>query len=395
MARIYMDANATTPLLPEVRVVMEEVAAETFGNPSSVHAEGRAAREVVERARAQVAAAAGARPAEIVFTSGATEANIAALRSASRLGEARGRGHMVVSAVEHPSVIETARALALERGLELSVVEPDEHGRVDPDAMLAAVREDTALVAWMLANNEIGNLYPVAEIAEPLRSRGVHLHVDCVQALGKVPVDLSAIGADSASLSAHKAHGPKGVGALWLRSGAHFAPLMTGGHQERERRAGTEAVALAAGFGAASAAAARDLPAVSGDLRRLRDQLWRGIRGAVAGAHLNGDPNPLGRAPNTLNLSFEETEGETVLISLDLVGVSVSSGSACTAGSSEPSHVLSAMGLSPARARAAVRFSLHRGNTAAEVERVVSALPEIVETVRAAAPPPPEGERGV
>ena len=386
MKRIYMDANATGPLRPEAREAMARAWDEAWANASSVHGDGQRARKMLEAARAEIAAVVGVDPERVVLTSGATEANVTALRSAVQYGAARGRRHVVVSAVEHPSVLETLRSMAADNEIELDEVRPDGYGRMDPEAMLSFVRDDTALVALMLANNEIGNLYDPTALSAPLRARGVHLHVDAVQALGRVPVDVDALGAATIALSAHKVGGPKGVGALVLDPMARVRPLVTGGHQERERRAGTEATPLVCGFAAAVAAAVAGREADVIRVRALRDHLETGLLDGVEGCHVNGDPDGERRLCNTVNVSLDGTEGETMLIALDLEGISVSSGSACTAGSLEPSHVLLAMGLPAERARAAVRFSLTSESTAQDVARVLEVIGPVVSRVRDAAP---------
>jgi cysteine desulfurase len=300
------------------------------------------------------------------------------------LCEARGSALVVTTAVEHPSVLGPARWLA-HNGCELRIVGVDGLGRLDPERVAAAVDDGRpAIVSVMLANNEIGNIFQIVEIAQLVRARGAVLHVDAVQAAGKLPVDVRTLGADLLSLSAHKIHGPKGAGALYIRRGLKPAPLLIGGHQERGRRGGTENVAALVGFGVAAELAGQALAQEPTRIGALRDRLWDGIRARIEGVHRNGDPERC--LPNTLNVSFDDAEGEVVLVSLDLEGVSVSSGSACTAGSLEPSHVLLAMGLDKARAKGAVRFSLGRGTTAAEIDRVLGLLPDIVARTRALAP---------
>jgi len=382
--RTYLDANATTPMSPEVSAIMHRVHREVWGNASSVHTEGRAARQEVEKARSHIAAAIGATPADVIFTSGATEANNTAISAAAAAAKQRGRTHIVASAAEHPSVIGPLERLERDEGFEISWVKPDTFGRIVRASVLQEIRPQTGLIAIMAANNETGNLFDVPGLISEIRDQEVHIHVDCVQHLGKETVDVQKMGASSASFSAHKIYGPKGIGALYWRAKNRVRAFLVGGHQERERRAGTEAVALIAGFGEA-ARQAKDLSGMQ-QTRALRDLLWQGLCDRIEGIHLNGDPNPDARIANTVNVSFDNTEGETLLISLDLAGFSVSSGSACTAGSLEPSHVLVAMDMDPERARAAVRFSLTRNCTEAEICRLLDVMPEIVETVRSAHP---------
>ena len=356
--RVYLDHNATTPLAPEAAAAMQPwLASGTVANPSSVHAEGRAARDAVESAREQIATAVGApSPKEIVLTSGATEANHAALAVA--LGH-----HLVTTTVEHPSVLDAARASGA------SLVAVDAHGYVSRAALDAAIQPETRLVSVLWANNEVGVIQDIAEIAALCRARGVLLHVDAVQALGKLPVDVSALGCDLATFSAHKVHGPPGVGALWVRRGVPLEPWLRGGHQERGRRPGTENVAAIAGFGAACARVPELLERAP-TIAALRDSLWRGLT-ALGPAVRHGGDRAL---PNTLNARFVGVDGELLLMALDLAGVSVSAGSACTAGSLEPSHVLLAMGVPEADARGAVRFSLGERTSPADIDHTLSVV---------------------
>jgi cysteine desulfurase len=368
--RIYLDHNAGAPLRVEARAAMLAVLG-VPGNPSSAHREGARARSAVETARAEVAALVGAAPPEIVFTSGATEANNLALR-----GGAAGRG-IVTTAIEHASVLDTARAC----GGPLSVVGVDGEGRVSAADAVAACDASTALVSVGLANGEVGSLAPVAAIAAALRTRGVLLHTDAAQAAGRLPIDVGALGVDLLSLSAHKLGGPAGVGALWVRRGVSLLAQATGGSQERGRRAGTENVAGIVGFGAAARVARAELAATAAAATALVDRLWLGIRKGVPGVVRYG-PHDAPRLPNTLNVGFAGATGESLLALLDLAGVAVSLGSACAAGSAEPSHVLLAMGLDRDAARSAIRFSVGPGTTADDVDRVVALLPALVAQVR-------------
>ncbi|MGM0578197.1 MAG: cysteine desulfurase family protein [Myxococcota bacterium] len=379
--RVYLDHNATSPLRPSARRAMDEVRAGAGGNPSSVHAEGRAARAALERGREQVARAVGARPTDLVLTGSATEANNLALKGLALRHLGGPRRRVLVSAVEHPSVLAPARWLADgPLGLEVEVVPVDAAGRVDPAEVEARLGDDVLLVSVVAANNETGVLAPVAEIAEAARSVGAHLHVDAAQALGRVPVDVGAWGVDMLTISSHKVGGPSGAGALWTRSGLAPTPLLHGGHQERNRRGGTEDVSAAAGFGAACEEATRDLEAEAGRMARLRDRLWASLRDGVGDVRRVGDPERC--LPNTLNLLFEGAEGEALLFGLDLAGVACSSGSACTAGSLDPSHVLLAMGLDEDLARSAVRFSVGWDTTEEDVDRAAAVLPGLVARAR-------------
>jgi cysteine desulfurase len=371
--RIYLDNNATTMIHPDVLPVLEASLRDVFGNASSIHKEGQAARRVIEDARESVARLIGAAAREVVFTSGGTESNNAAIFGALRES---GRFHIVTTAIEHPSVAEVVGELE-RRGCEVTRVAPPRSGEVSAQQVIEAIREDTKLVAVMMVNNETGVVQPVAEIGRACRERGVHFHVDAVQAAGKIDVDVNAIQCDTLALSAHKMHAPKGIGALFVRRGVGMASHILGGAQERRRRAGTENVPLAAAFGAAAA--------MAGDLiaRRRMGELRDGFEQQVvqqAGASLDVTVNGANvrRVPNTSNVTFHGADGEGIVIALDLAGVAVSTGSACSSGRVEPSPVLLAMGLTPADARATVRFSLSRFSTAEELDRVAQLLRDLV-----------------
>jgi len=381
--RIYLDHNATTPVRTEVADAMLRVLRGVPGNPSSVHAEGAAARAEVERARERVAALLGVTGAEVVFTAGATEANNTAL-CAIAAGRPDGRRHVVVSAVEHPSVDAALDELA-RRGHPVTRVPVDRSGRVAPDAVEAALRDDTALVSLIWANNETGVIQPVEAVAELAHARGAWLHSDATQAVGKHPIRPGALPVDLSSLSAHKLGGPKGVGCLVVRAGVPFAPLLHGGPQERRRRGGTENVAGVVGLGVACELAQRELPERVAAAGRLRDRLWDGVAAKVPGARRNGDPAHV--LSNTLNVTFPGTQGELLLQALDLEGVAASAGAACASGSIEPSHVLVAMGFEPAEARATLRFSVGHGNDESQIDRVLTLLPDLVARARAAGAP--------
>jgi cysteine desulfurase len=376
--RIYLDHNATTPVRGEVAEAVARTLVETPGNPSSTHAEGAAARAALERARERVAALVGAAPAEVVFTSGATEANNLSLFGVARSG--RGR-HLVTSAAEHPSVEEPLAALEAE-GFAVTRVPVDREGRVDPDAVAAALRPDTALVSILWANNETGVVQPIEAIAERVRARGVPLHVDATQAIGKIPVRLDRAPVDLLSASAHKFNGPKGAGFLVVRSEDLLAPWLRGGSQERGRRGGTQNVAGAVGLGAACELAQRELAARTAAAAALRDRLWSGLAAALPDVRRNGASDAV--LPNTLSVEFPGVPGDVLLEALDLEGVAVSAGAACASGSVRPSRTLVAMGRTADEARASLRFSVGHGNDAAQIDRVVALLPGLVARVRGA-----------
>jgi cysteine desulfurase len=378
--RIYLDHNATTPLAPAAFDAMTAVLRDTFGNPSSVHAFGQQARVRVDEARSEVAALIGGDPSEVVFTGGGTEADNFALRGVAEAAEPAGRRHLIVSAIEHEAVLTTAKALA-RRGWSLTTLPVDAEGYVSPAALVAALRPDTALVSVMHANNEIGTVQPIADLAAAAHAQGALFHTDAVQSAGKIAVDVRALGVDLLSLAAHKFHGPKGVGALWIRRGTRLFATQTGGRQERSRRAGTENVPGIAGLGVAARLAREKLAVEGPRLAHLRDRLERGLLACVPGSAVNGGPGP--RVPNTTNISFEDVEAESLLIALDLEGVAVSTGSACSSGTLEPSHVLRAMGLSAHRTQSSLRFSLGAGTTDAEIAHVLDLVPRLVERLRA------------
>jgi cysteine desulfurase len=377
--RIYLDHNATTPLRAEVVAAMSEVLRANYGNPSSTHAEGAAARAVIERARAEVAALLGAAPSEIVFSAGATEANNTAVLGA--LATRPGRRRVVSTTIEHPSV-EAPLAAAEAAGARVLRIPVDADGRLDLAALERAVDGETALVAVILANNETGVIQDVPRIAAAARAHGAWLHVDATQAVGKIPVNVAALGADLLACSAHKLNGPKGTGCLVVRAPTALPAYLLGGGQERRRRGGTENVAGIAGFGVACALARTELAERGPALAALRDRLWAGIEAKIPRVRRNGDPAHA--LPNTLSVEFDGVAGEVLLEALDGEGIAVSAGAACHSGSVEPSAVLLAMGRTPAQARASLRFSVGPSNTAAEIDHVLSLLPELVARVRAA-----------
>ncbi|MBO4168931.1 cysteine desulfurase NifS [Cereibacter azotoformans] len=380
MERIYLDNNATTRLAPEVLEAMLPFLTDEFGNPSSLHALGRGPARALSAARRAVQELVGAEvESEILFTSGGTEADTTAIRSALAADPAR--REIVASTVEHAAVLALCEQLERHEGVTVHRIPVDGDGRLDIDAYRAALSPRVALVTLMWANNETGTVFPVEGLAELAHREGALFHTDAVQAAGKVPVALRGTDIDMLSISAHKFHGPKGVGALWLRKGVPFQPLIRGGKQERGRRAGTENIPGIVGLGrAAELAQSVD----HGGMRLLRDRLEQGILARIPKVRVLGDP--LDRLPNTSCLAFELAEGEAILMLLDRAGICVSSGAACASGAMEPSHVIRAMKVPFTAAHGAIRFSLSRGTTAAEIDRVLEALPPIVAQLRALSP---------
>ncbi len=378
--RIYLDHNATTPPADAVIEAVMRAMRDLVGNGSSVHSFGQQAKGAIDQARASVGALIGGEPPEVIFTAGGTEAINLAIRGAAEACEPTGRRGIVVSGIEHEAVLQTSRALA-RRGWTLTVVPVESSGVVSPEAVREAVSDTTALVSVMHANNEVGTVQPVASIAALAHERGALMHTDAVQSAGKIPVSARALGVDLLSVSAHKFYGPKGVGALWVRRGVRLTQQMTGGRQERNRRAGTENVPALVGMGVAARLAMDALDEYQRRMGALRDRLEGGIIRGVPHTEVNGGSGE--RVPNTTNISFERVEAESLLIALDLEGIAVSTGSACSSGTLEPSHVLKAMGLGAARAQSSLRFSLGAANTEAEIDRVVSVLPGLVQKLRA------------
>ena len=377
---IYLDNNATTAVAPEVFEAMRPFLTELYGNPSSIHHFGGQVMAYIDHAREQLAALLGAQPPEVIFTSCGTESDNAAISSALGLGT--GRRKVVISKVEHPAVLAFGKELE-RRGYQVVQIPVDSKGRLDMECAADMIDEDTAIVSIMWANNETGNIYPVAELAELAHRHGALFHTDAVQAVGKVPMDLSSLPIDMLSLSGHKLHAPKGVGALYVKRGIRFRPFITGGHQERNRRAGTENVASVVGLGKAAELAKANIEFENSHVRALRDKLEKELLKLPA-TRLNGDPEH--RLPNTSNISFEYIEGESILMLLDRYQICASSGSACTTGSLEPSHVLRAMGVPYTAAHGAIRFSLCRWNTEEEIDFVLEKLPPIIERLRSISP---------
>ncbi len=364
----YFDHNATTPLDPQVRVVMEPWLGELHGNPASLHAFGQAARDATEVAREQIASLLGAEPAELVFMASGTEANNAVLLG--RCWTADFKGHLVVSGIEHPSVWKPTQALQ-EAGMEVSWVNPDRQGRVDPEQVMAETREDTRRVGLMLANKEVGTLQPVEHVAAGCRERGIPVLCDAVQAIGKVPVNVGDLNVDYLSVGAHKFYGPLGAAALWVGKGATYEPLLRGGSQERQRRAGTVNVPAVVGFGEAARLAADDLEARSSSMLGLRERFESGL-GRIPDAIVHG--RSAERLPNTSHIALLGADSEALLIRLDLAGFAVSSGSACSSGTVEPSRTLLAMGVPKEEASCSLRISFGPGNTFQEVDAFLEVL---------------------
>ena len=379
MLRIYLDNNATTPVLPEVLEAMRPYFGEHFGNASSIHHHGQETRAAVERARDSVAALLRCRAAEIVFTSGGTEGDNLAIAGLAGAGD-----HVITSSIEHHAVLHACKHLE-DIGCEVTYVPVDGRGLVDPNNVRQALRPNTKLISIMMANNETGVLQPVEEIGKIAAEADVYFHTDAVQAAAKVPIDVARMGCDALSISGHKINAPQGVGALYVRKGTHLQPLFYGGRHERSRRAGTENVPGIVGLGKAAELAMQGFE--RGDdksMSTLRDRLQRGILGQVEEAGVNGEGAP--RVPNTSNIYFDHIEGEAMVISLDLKGLAVSTGAACSSGAIEPSHVLTAMGLPADRARASIRFSLGKQNTDEDIDFALALVPEAVARLRELSP---------
>ena len=378
---IYLDYAATTPLDPRVLEAMMPYLTEKFGNPNSIHAFGREARKAVDEAREKIAALLNCRPSELVFTSGGTESDNLALRGVAAAYRQKGN-HIVTTAIEHHAVLHTCRALQ-DEGFEVTYLPVDEHGLVAPEQVAEAITDRTILVSIMHANNEIGTIEPLADIVRAVKEKrpDILVHTDAVQTVGHIPVDVEALGVDLLSFAAHKFYGPKGVGGLFMRRGVKLVPQLTGGGQERNRRSGTENVAGIVGMAKALEIAVAEMPTEIPRLQALRDELINGVLAQIPDSRLNGHPTQ--RLPHNANFSFLGVEGEALLLQLDLHGIAASSGSACTSGSLEPSHVLLALGLSHEWALGSLRLTLGRFTTRQHLERVLAVLPSIVEKLRA------------
>lgn len=378
--RVYLDHNASTPVHPEVVAEMLPYFADVFGNPSSIHAFGRAAREAVDLARERIAGFLGVSPEELVFTSGGTESDNLGVKG---LALARGRGHLITSQIEHHAVLRTCQVLETQ-GFAVTYLPVDQYGVVDPDDVRRAIRSDTIAITIMHANSEVGTIQPIRTIGAVAREHGVAFHVDGVQTFGKVPIDVDAFGIDVLSFSSHKIYGPKGVAGAWVRKGTKMVAVQHGGDHERRRRAGTENVPGIVGLGKAVEVRRREMDAEAERLRALRDRLWEGLRARVPEVRLNGHPTE--RLPGTDNVAFRHVESESIVLGLDLKGIGVSAGSACTSGNVEPSHVLVAMGVPVEWAMGAVRCSLGRSTTAEDIDYVIECVEPIVRKLRQALP---------
>ena len=378
--RVYLDHNASTPVHPEVVAEMLPYFSDVYGNPSSVHGFGRDARAAVDAARDRVAAFLRVRPEELVFTSGGTESDNFGVKG---LALARGSGHVITSRVEHHAVLRSAQALEAQ-GFTVTYLPVDQYGMVDPDDVRRALRPDTIAISIMHANSEVGTIQPVRAIGALAREAGVPFHVDAVQTFGKVEIDVDAMNIDALSFSGHKIYGPKGIAGLYIRRGTKMVSIQHGGEHERRRRAGTENVPGIVGLGKAVEVRARDMKTEAEAVSALRDRMWEGIRARVPEVRLNGHPTE--RLPGTANICYRNVESESIVLALDLKGIAVSAGSACTAGSVEPSHVLVAMGVPLDWAMGAVRSSLGRSTTAEDVDYVVASVTEAVRRIRQAMP---------
>jgi cysteine desulfurase len=382
MRRIYLDHAATTPMRSEVVDAMLPYYTECFGNPSSIYSFGQEAREAVDESRDKIAQLIGARSEEIIFTSGGTEADNCAVGGVAYANEFKGN-HIITSSIEHHAVVETCIFME-KRGFRVTYVPVDHHGLVDPEEVRKAITDETILISVIHANNEVGTIEPISEIGRIAKERGVYFHTDAVQTTGHIAVDVGALNVDLLSMSAHKLYGPKGVGALYVRKGTKLTPFMHGGGQERGRRASTENVPAIVGFGKAAEIAQTELKEEAEGQIVLRDKLIEGILTRIDEVRLNGHPSK--RLPNNVNVSIKYVEGESMLLNLDLDGIAASTGSACSSGSLEPSHVLLAMGLSHEEAHGSLRFTLGRENTGADIDRVLEVLPHIVSKLRAMSP---------
>ena len=376
---VYLDHSATTPVRPEVLAAMLPYFGDKFGNPSSIHSWGRQARTAVDSAREQVASIIGATASEIVFTSGGTESDNLAIRGVAKSMQTKGK-HLITSQIEHHAVINTFESLAKD-GYEVTYLPCDKYGLIDPDDVRKSITKDTILISIIHGHNEVGTIEPIEEIGRIAKEHGILFHSDAVQSLGKIPVKVDDMGVDLLTISSHKIYGPKGVGALYVRKGTRIRPQVTGGIHEKGLRAGTENVPGIVGFGAACALAEEEMPEESKRLQALRDMLINGILSNIPDTVLNGHPEK--RLPHNVNVSVKYVEGEAMLLNMDLLGIGASSGSACTSGSLEPSHVLLAMGIPHELAHGSLRMTLGKSNTEQDIEYVLESLPPIVEKLRA------------
>jgi cysteine desulfurase len=382
MRRIYLDHSATTPVRSEVLEAMLPYLNERYGNASSIHGFGREAKVALEEARERVAEVLGAASSEIFFTSGGTEADNLAIKGTAFANRKKGR-HIITSKIEHHAVLESCKVLEKE-GFEVTYLPVDYQGLVNPKDLSKAIRDDTTLVSVMHVNNEVGVIQPIEELCRITKQKGACFHTDAVQSVGKLSVDVQKLNLDMLSASGHKIYGPKGVGAIYIRKGVRITPLSHGGHHERSRRAGTENLPAIVGFAKALELLAQEMDDQYKHLEKLSQALYQKLIETIPDVILHGDPTR--RVPSIMNLSFKGVEGESVILSLDTKGVAVASGSACTSGTLEPSHVLSAMGIAPEIAQGAVRFSFGKDNTMKDVEYVASILPEIIQRLRSISP---------
>jgi cysteine desulfurase len=382
MKKVYLDHSATTPLRPQVLEAMLPYLRDRFGNASSIHGFGRDVKVALEEAREKVAEIIGAAPSEVFFNSGGTESDNLAIKGAAFANRKKGK-HIITSQIEHHAVLESCKFLDKE-GFEITYLPTDSRGLLDPEELKKALRDDTTLVSIMHVNNEVGTIQPIQELCAIAKEKGAYFHTDAVQSVGKIRINVQTLKVDMLSMSGHKMYGPKGVGALYVRKGVRITPWMHGGHHERSRRAGTENVPGIVGLARALELMSQEMDDQSRLMKNLTETFYRKLVESIPDVVLHGDSER--RIPNILSLSFKGVEGESVILSLDMKGVAVASGSACTSGALEPSHVLSAMKVPPEVAQGAVRFSFGRDNTMEEVEYVLSLLPEIVQRLRSISP---------
>ena len=382
MRRVYFDYNATTPIHPDIAIFVKPFFHELFGNPSSLHWAGRDVRPYVDEAREQVAAMMKAKPGEVVFTAGGTEADNQAIKGVAYSLSGKGR-HIITTKIEHPGVLNTCRYLE-SKGFSVTYLDVDRDGLVDPEDVRKAITSETVLISVMYANNETGTVLPIKEIGTIAREAGVLFHSDMVQAMGKIDIDVRELNVDLGAFSGHKVYAPKGIGALYVKEGLEIDNLIHGGHQEMERRAGTENIIGIVTLGKACEIMMGEMAEENVRIEFLRERLLNGLKARIDDLHLNGDPER--RLPNTLNLSFEFVESESLLIGLDLAGIAVSAGSACSSGSTEPSHVLLGMGIEPERCQSALRISLGRENTEEDIDYALDIIPDVVGRLREMSP---------
>lgn len=382
MNKIYFDHNATTPILDEVFEAMVPFLKDQWGNPSSIHWAGRGTRKAVEDARERVSALLNCAPLELIFTSSGTEGDNHAIKGLAYAQKNKGN-HIITTKVEHPAVLSTCKHLQKE-GFEVTYLDVDKDGLIDLDELTKAITPKTILITVMFANNETGVLFPIKEIGKIAKEKGVAFHTDAVQAAGKIKIDVQDLNVDLMTISGHKLYGPKGVGALYIKRGTRLVPIIHGGHQERNRRGGTENVAGIVAMGKAAEIAMRDMDKETEHLQALKERLEKGMIEKIPHIKVNGHPDK--RLPNTSNISFEFVEGESLLLNLDMKGIAASSGSACTSGSLEPSHVLVSMGLTHELSHGSVRFSLGKSNTVEEIDYLLEIMPPIVERMRSMSP---------